>query len=119
MATTTGCVSSAAISGAAKADKVVSPTAGLPVASASPRAAAMPTRSPVKLPGPTVTAKRSRLSKPPPNWIMTRSISGISASAWPRVMAFDSRAITLPCSVSSTAAAQASSAVSMARMRIQ
>ena len=38
---------------------VESPIAGLPAASAKPRAAAMPTRNPVKLPGPVVTAMRS------------------------------------------------------------
>ena len=35
------------------------PKAGRPVASAMPRAAEIPTRSPVKLPGPVVTAIRS------------------------------------------------------------
>ena len=38
----------------------VRPTAGFPAASAKPRAAETPTRRPVKLPGPTVTAIRSR-----------------------------------------------------------
>ena len=38
---------------------MVSPTTGLLAASAMPRAAESPTRSPVKLPGPVVTAMRS------------------------------------------------------------
>jgi hypothetical protein len=42
------------MNGAAKAASVDRPTAGLPEASAIPRAAAMPTRRPVKLPGPEV-----------------------------------------------------------------
>ena len=53
-----------------------------------------------------------------PDCFMTRAISGISASAWPRFIGCDSCAISLPASVSSTAAAQASSAVSMARISI-
>ena len=40
--------------GAAKAVSVVTPTTGLPAASAMPRAAERPTRNPVKLPGPVV-----------------------------------------------------------------
>ena len=47
---------------------------------------------------------------------MTRAISGISASAWPRFIGCDSCASNWPASVSRTAAAQASSAVSMARI---
>src|SRR5882724_2976081 len=82
-----------------------------------PRAAAMPTRSPVKLPGPVVTPIRSSAANGMSAWRMTRAISGINASAWPRSIGSDSAAI-LPCSVSITAAAQASSAVSMARMRM-
>ena len=54
-----------------------------------PRAAAMPTRKPVKLPGPTVTAMRSSSEKSRRAAFMTRWISGISASAWPRVIACD------------------------------
>src|SRR5271169_658846 len=84
-----------------------------------PRAAERPTRNPVKLPGPVVTAMRSRAANPMPDWTMTRPISGINASAWPRFMAWDSCAISWPASVSSTAAAQASSAVSMARISMQ
>ena len=48
---------------------------------------------------------------------MTRPISGISASAWPRTIGSDSL-VTLPFAVSSTAAEQASSAVSIASTRI-
>src|SRR4051812_6631574 len=81
-----------------------------------PRAADSPTRRPVKLPGPVVTAMRSRPAKPMPDCLMTRAISGISASACPRFIGSDSRAISLPAWVTSTAAAQASSAVSMARI---
>ena len=57
-----------------------------------PRAAAMPTRSPVKLPGPVVTAMRSSAANSSPARSMTRAISGISASAWPRTIGSDSRA---------------------------
>ena len=53
------CCRRAATCGAASAESVDSPIAGLPAASAMPRAAEMPTRRPVKLPGPTVTAMRS------------------------------------------------------------
>src|ERR1051325_4779304 len=49
----------AATCGAANAESVERPIAGLPAASAMPRAAEIPTRKPVKLPGPTVTAMRS------------------------------------------------------------
>ena len=49
--------------------------------------------------------------------LITRAISGVTASAWPRVMARVSLA-AIPLSVSSTAAEQASSAVSMARTRM-
>ena len=103
--------------GAASAASVVSPTAGLPVASAMPRAAATPTRNPVKLPGPTVTAMRSRAPNSMPAAFITAAIIGISASAWPRIIGSE-RLVSPPWrSVSSTAAAQALSAVSMARTR--
>ena len=81
-----------------------------------PRAAEMPTRSPVKLPGPVVTAMRSSAANVVPALRMTRSISGISASAWPRIIGSDS--LTVVPSVSSTATEQASSAVSMASTRM-
>ena len=74
----------------------------------------MPTRSPVKLPGPEVTAMRSISTNSIAAALYTRAISGVTASAWPRVMASVSLA-AIPLSVSSTAAEQASSAVSMAR----
>src|SRR6266404_7397271 len=102
--------------GAAKAVSVVTPTTGLPAASAMPRAAERPTRNPVKLPGPVVAAMRSSAVNATPDTFITRAISGIRASAWPRFIACDSNAITPPALVSSTAAAQASSAVSMERI---
>src|SRR4051812_25247845 len=104
--------------GAAKPTSVVSPIAGLPAASAIPRAAEMPTRSPVKLPGPVVTAMRSISRNSTPASSMTLAISGISASACPRAIGRVSDARMPPRPVSRTAAAQASSAVSMARMRM-
>ena len=57
------------MNGAAKAASVDKPIAGLPAASAMPRAAAMPTRKPVKLPGPMVTAMRSRAAEVEPGAI--------------------------------------------------
>ena len=82
------------------------------------RAAATPTRNPVKLPGPTVTARRSSSRNSSRASLITRATSGISASACPRTMGIDSLARMPPWSVSSTAAEQASRAVSMARTRI-
>src|SRR5665213_1455419 len=111
-------VASAAIKGAAKAASVDSPMTGFAAASPSPRAAAMPTRRPVKLPGPVGTAKRSICEKSSLLAAMTRAISGIKASAWPRAIGIDSCATMAPCPVSSTAAEQASSAVSMAKTRM-
>ena len=55
----TGCSPFSLMMGAAKAVSVVTPTTGLPAASAMPRAAERPTRNPVKLPGPAVAAMRS------------------------------------------------------------
>ena len=118
MAATTGRASSAAISGAAKTESVERPTAGFAAASASPRAAATPTRKPVKLPGPMVTAMRSSAANSMAARSITRATSGISASAWPRSIGSDSRATTLRRSLSYTAAEQAASAVSMARTRM-
>ena len=46
-----------------------------------PRAAAMPTRKPVKLPGPVVTAMRSISANVMRAWFITRCNSGINASA--------------------------------------
>ena len=113
----TGCGSPFSLMmGAAKAVSVVTPTTGLSAASAMPRAAERPTRNPVKLPGPVVAAMRSSAVKATPDAFITRAISGIRASAWPRFIACDSCAMSLPALVSSTAAAQASSAVSMARI---
>ena len=46
--------------------RLVAPTTGTPDASARPRAAATPPRTPVKVPGPTVTAMRARSQKARP-----------------------------------------------------
>src|SRR3954465_12857838 len=108
----------AATCGAANADNVESPIAGFALASAMPRAAEMPTRKPVKLPGPTVTAIRSRSANSQRAASITRAIIGITASAWPRSMPTDSLARIAPACESSTATAQAPSAVSMARTRM-
>src|SRR5206468_1161261 len=75
-------------------------------------------RRPVKLPGPVVTAMRSSSLNSVWAASITRAISGMMASAWPRDMGSDSLATMAPRSVSSTAAEQASSAVSMARTRM-
>src|SRR5262249_56004395 len=101
------------------AERVVAATGGLGAASAMPRAAERPTRRPVKLPGPVVTAMRSSAVKGSADSFITRAISGISASACPRFIACDSTEINLLAPVSSTAAAQASSAVSIARISIE
>ena len=69
-------------------------------------------------PGPVVTATRSSAAKGSPDSFITRPISGISASACPRFIDSDSIAISLLVPVSRMAAAQASSAVSMARISI-
>ena len=82
-----GFSSSAAICGAAKEASVVSATIGFPAASAMPRAAATPTRIPVKLPGPIVTAIRSSSANSSFASLITWAIIGIRASAWPRSMA--------------------------------
>src|SRR5271168_1922410 len=84
-----------------------------------PRAAAMPTRRPVKLPGPVVTAIRSISENVKFAASITRFRSGIRASACPRVIGRLSPATMPPYSVSSTAAEQAASAVSMASTRIR
>ena len=74
-------VSSSAMNGAAEAASVARPTTGLPAASAIPRAAEMPTRNPVKLPGPVVTAMRSSAAKAMSARVHHAAISGIRASA--------------------------------------
>src|SRR5262245_37136062 len=91
---------------------------GLSAASARPRAADIPTRSPVKLPGPVVTAMRSSSLNSMAAPSITRAINGISASAWPRCMVSVSLAMMACRSLSSTAAEQASRAVSIARTRM-
>src|SRR3954468_17710234 len=114
----TVCSERAATCGAANAESVERPMAGLPAASAMPRAAEMPTRSPAKLPGPTVTAMRSSPANSQRAASITRAISGMMASAWPRCMPSDSLERIAPALESRTAAAQAPSAGSMARTRI-
>ena len=114
-----GCTLFSPTNGAAYAVRVVNPTTGFSAASAMPRAAESPTRNPVKLPGPVVTAIRSSDMNATPEAFITRAISGIRASAWPRFIGNDSCAMSLAASVSSTAAAQASSAVSMARISME
>src|SRR6185436_17312406 len=74
------------------------------------------TRNPVKLPGPAVATMRSNSVNATPDASTTRAIIGINASAWPRFISCDSCAMPLLAEVSRTAAAQASSAVSIARV---
>jgi len=80
------------------------------------RAAAIPARSPVKDPGPTVTATRPSDAKPPVTRAITRSINGKSASAWPRSIAIVSIACGLSAPSSRTQAEIAGSAVSIANI---
>src|SRR6202051_1475135 len=87
------------------------------MARAMPRAAAMPTRNPVKLPGPVVTTTRSRSRKAVCASSITLRMSGISASAWPRNIGKLSLAM-MPPWVSRMAAEQAPSAVSIASRRM-
>ncbi len=88
------------------------PSAGTPLASARPRAAAMPMRKPVKAPGPTATAMRSSAAIGTAASLSTASIIGRSCSAWPRAIAAKRRAATRPSR--STAAEQPFPAVSKA-----
>ena len=81
---------------AATAAKLVIPMSGSAGASASPRAAASPMRTPVKEPGPTVTATRwSAAEARTPELANTASIIGISASAWPRSIGWSGAPPTL------------------------
>ena len=57
---------------------------GKPLATPMARAADRPTRSPVKLPGPTETATLLMDDRPPSMPLSTRCSSGTRASAWPR-----------------------------------
>ena len=66
--------------------RLVVATTGKPAASANPRAAATPTRTPVNEPGPRVTAMRSRSEKLSPVACITEAIMGISRSAWPMLI---------------------------------
>ena len=99
---------------AATAAKLAIPSAGLPVASASPRAAAIPTRSPVKRPGPTVTAIASRAANASPASAMTSRSIGSSRSPWPCSIGAKRCAASSP--FASSAAEQAPPAQSKARI---
>jgi len=82
-----------------------------------PRAIAMPTRTPVNEPGPTVTAMRSRSAKARPASAMASLSIGDSLSAWPRPMVSLSRMSGVP-SLRLMPTEQAASAASMARRRM-
>ena len=82
-----------------------------------PRAAESPTRNPVKLPGPTETAILSMEPNPPSTFAITRSISGINASACPRSISRLSDAIKISVALSITPAEHSPNAVSMAKIR--
>ena len=91
-----------------------------PVTSASPRAAAMAMRTPVKLPGPSVAAMTSRAAKSRLASSITEASIGIKASAWPRVILSPRQKIARdPPFARSTAAPQAPMLVSSARMSIR
>ncbi len=69
---------------ASRAAVVVMPASGTPSATASPRAAARPTRTPVKLPGPTVTAISDSARRSTPACCSDAAIAGSSVAAWSR-----------------------------------
>ncbi len=107
------------IRGAARAARVETPVTGILQATPIARAAAIPTRSPVKDPGPTVTATRPSDAKPPSTRAMTRSINGKRASAWPRSIAIVSIASGLSAQSAQSSRTQAEiagSAVSIANI---
>src|SRR6185437_11031176 len=97
---------------AAIAASVVTPTSGLPSATRSPRMKASPTRWPVKVPGPVVTARRSRAEKASSAWRIASSTIGARISAWPR--SIGSKMCASTSSPSRMATEQAPSAVSTA-----
>ena len=71
-------------SAAARMSRLVAPTTPMPSAWASPLAAATPTRSPVKRPGPTSTATTSRSAGVRPTCARRCSSAGVSVSTWRR-----------------------------------
>jgi hypothetical protein len=88
------------------------PDSSAPHPIARPQAAAIPTRIPVKLPGPTPTTIESA-RRPPSN----SSSIGTSRSLWPRPMVSSLRARQTPAS-SNKAAVQAALDVSNARIMV-
>ena len=66
---------------ASRAAVVVMPASGTPSATARPRAAASPTRTPVKLPGPTVTAISARSLRATPACSSVEAMAGSSVAA--------------------------------------
>ncbi len=99
---------------AAAASKLLTPINGRRAASAIPRAAASPTRMPVKLPGPIVTAIRSSAETARPAARIASSTIGSNASAWPWAMSACRSAST--SSPAATAAEQPLPAESTARI---
>ncbi len=99
---------------AAAAWKLVTPKSGISRASAIPRAAASPTRIPVKLPGPVVTATRPSADASTDASRIARSTIGSNASAWPCGMSRCSTWRTT--SPTATATEQANPAQSRARI---
>ena len=69
---------------ASSTDVVARPASGTPSPTARPRAAARPTRTPVKLPGPMVTAISDRSRRPTPASPRTVAMAGNSRAAWSR-----------------------------------
>ena len=69
---------------ASNTDVVARPASGTPSPTARPRAAARPTRTPVKLPGPMVTAISDSSRRPTPASPSTVAMAGSSRAAWSR-----------------------------------
>ena len=63
---------------------VARPASGTPSPTARPRAAARPTRTPVKLPGPMVTAISDSSRRPTPASPRAAAMAGSSRAAWSR-----------------------------------
>ena len=87
---------------AARASMTVTPASGRFAAIAMARAAASPTRTPVKLPGPTVTAMRSSPAQARPLAAMVSRTMGTRRSACPRAIASPRPASTRPASTTAT-----------------
>nr|WP_263973572.1 hypothetical protein [Indioceanicola profundi] len=100
----------------ATASKLVIPASGFAEASASPRAAASPMRSPVKVPGPTVAPYLWISAKPTPASASSSCTKGTSRSACPRAMGSARTARTRRSLPHQRAAAQALVAVSRPRV---